>query len=464
MSNIRIGGETLEKRTSLQGFWSSRLAFILAVTGSAVGLGNIWKFPYIAGEYGGGAFVLMYLVFVFVIGLPTMMGEILIGRRGRRNPVATLEILGEEEANTRVWGWVGLMGVVAGIMILSYYSVVAGWALSYIGKAAQGMFTGSTETDVSNIFNGHVGNWKPMLGFHTLFMVMTVFVVARGVQRGLEQAVRILMPALIVMLLVLLVYAFKNGDFAAAVDYMFRPKMDQLNLEGALVALGHALFTLSVGMGAVMAYGAYLPEDSNIGTTSVTVVIADTAIALLAGLVIFPIVFANGLSPSGGPGLIFQSLPLAFGGMNGGVFFGTLFFILLSFAAWTSAIGLIEPAVAWMNERFGIARNKTAMIIGLIIWSLGILSALSFNLLADVQTPFGSLFDMMDYITSNIMLPLGAFLIVVFAGWVMCRNSTFDELKMGSGLRFSLWRIAARYVAPVGIVLIFLTQLGVFDG
>ncbi len=454
----------MEKRSSLQGFWSSRLAFILAVTGSAVGLGNIWKFPYIAGEYGGGAFVLMYLVFVFAIGLPTMMAEILIGRRGRRNPITTMKVLGEEESGKGAWGYVGMLSVVTGIMILSYYSVVAGLALAYVPKAWSGAFTDATRVGVDAVFNGHVGNWKAVLGFHTLFMIITVMVVARGVQRGLEQAVRILMPALLIMLLILLVYAIKNGDFGAALEYMFSPKFDKLSFEGALVALGHALFTLSVGMGAVMAYGAYLPEDSNIGTTSITVVLADTGIALLAGLVIFPIVFANGLSPDEGPGLIFQSLPLAFGSMKGGVVFGTVFFVLLSFAAWTSAIGLIEPAVAYVNERFKVERWLATSLIGFAIWSLGLLSAFSFNLLADVKTPFGTMFDSIDYITSNIMLPLGAFLIVVFAGWTMCRNSTSDELKMGTGLRFSIWRAAARFVAPIAIIIIFLTKLGVFSG
>ncbi|MFK8029409.1 MAG: sodium-dependent transporter [Gammaproteobacteria bacterium] len=454
----------MEKRSSLQGFWSSRLAFILAVTGSAVGLGNIWKFPYIAGENGGGAFVLMYLVFVFAIGLPTMMSEIMIGRRGRRNPVTTLQILGEEESGTRKWGLIGLVGVFAGIMILSYYSVVAGWALAYIPKTFNGTFTGATQTDVESIFGGHVSNWKAVLGYHTLFMLLTVFVVARGVQQGLEKAVRILMPTLILMLLILLVYSINSGDFGAAVSYMFAPKFDEVSLDGALVALGHALFTLSVGMGAVMAYGAYMPEDSNIGTTSVVIVIADTAIALLSGLVIFPIVFANGLSPSGGPGLIFQSLPLAFGGMKGGVVFGTMFFVLLSFAAWTSAIGIIEPGIAWINERFGLTRAKTAVLLGFSIWALGILSALSFSLMADFTTPFGTMFDTMDYLTSNIMLPLGAFFIVVFAGWTMCRNSTSEELRMGSGMRFNLWRFASRYIAPIAIILIFMTQVGLFDG
>lgn len=453
----------VEKRSSLQGFWSSRLAFVLAVTGSAVGLGNIWKFPYIAGENGGGAFVLMYLVFVFAIGLPTMMSEVLIGRRGRRNPVTTMKILGEEESGTSAWQWVGLMGVVAGILILSYYSVVAGWALSYIPKAMSGAFTTATATSVETMFGSHLENWPAMLGFHTLFMIMTVFVVARGVQRGLEQAVRILMPALLIMLFALLIYSIKNGDFGAALRYMFYPDFTKLSFEGALEALGHALFTLSVGMGAVMAYGAYLPEDTNIGTTSVAVVIADTSIALLAGLVIFPIVFGNGVSAAGGPGLIFQSLPLAFGGMPGGVFFGTVFFILLSFAAWTSAIGLIEPAVAWVNERFGVSRMAATCGLGFLIWSLGLLTVFSWSLLQGVTTPAGNLFDSIDFLTSNIMLPLGALLIVVFAGWAMCRNSSSEELKMGDGMRYSVWRIAARYVTPIGIIIVFLTKLGVFS-
>ncbi len=450
----------MEKRTSLQGFWSSRLAFILAVTGSAVGLGNIWKFPYIMGENGGGAFMLLYLVFVFLIGLPAMMAEILIGRRGRRNPVTTLEIVGEEESGHKRWRVIGILGVSAGVLILSYYSVVAGWALAYIFKAAQGLFTAASADVVGELFNSHTGNWKASLGWHTVFMLMTIMVVARGVERGLEQAVRILMPALLLMLLVLLVYSVKNGDFSAAVNYMFAPNFSDLTLNGALVALGHALFTLSLGMGAVMAYGAYLPEDSNIGTTAVAVVIADTAIALLAGLVIFPVVFGQGLDAAAGPGLIFQSLPLAFGSMKGGVVFGTIFFLLLSFAAWTSAIGLIEPAVAWMNESFGFKRPVATFVIGGLVWAVGLLSVFSFNLLSHITTPFGTLFKTVDFFTSNIMLPLGAFAITGFAGWVMCRNSTSDELKMGTGLRYNLWRICVRYIAPIAIVFIFINKLG----
>ncbi|MDH3719824.1 MAG: sodium-dependent transporter, partial [Planctomycetota bacterium] len=261
-----------EQRKSLHGLWSSRLAFILAVSGSAVGLGNIWKFPYIAGENGGGAFVLVYLICVFAIGLPIMMSEVLIGRRGRRNPIATMRIVGEEEAGQSWWQIVGISGVLAGFLILSFYSVVAGWALAYIFKSAAGTFNGIDSEGVGAVFGQLTGNWKVLMAWHTLFMLMTIFVVARGVQRGLEQAVRVLMPALFVLLLILFAYSISEGAFSEGLNFMFRPDFERLTGDSVLVALGHAFFTLSLGMGAVMAYGAYLPEGTSILSTSVAVV------------------------------------------------------------------------------------------------------------------------------------------------------------------------------------------------
>ncbi|MBT8144021.1 MAG: sodium-dependent transporter [Gammaproteobacteria bacterium] len=448
------------KRTSLHGMWSSKLAFILAVSGSAVGLGNVWKFPYITGENGGGAFVIVYLICVFAIGLPIMMSEVLIGRRGRRNPIATMRLVGEEESGSSKWQLVGGMGVIGGFMILSFYSVVAGWALAYIVKSATGAFTGTNAAEVGAIFDGLTANWPVLLAWHTLFMAMTVFIVARGVQRGLEQAVQILMPALGVLLVILLFYSISEGNFAEGVNYLFRADFSKLTWDSVLVALGHAFFTLSVGMGAVMAYGAYLPASASIPGTSVAVVFADTGIALLAGLVIFPIVFANGLAPGEGPGLIFQALPLAFGQMPGGVIFATLFFLLLSFAAWTSSIGLIEPAVAWLVERYEQSRVRAASMVGATVWVLGVGSVLSFNLLADFRFWRGTIFDNLDHLASNIMLPLGGLLISVFAGWVMCRNSTSEELDMGTGVAYSTWRFLARFVAPIIVLVIFLNSSG----
>ncbi|MDJ0711606.1 MAG: sodium-dependent transporter [Woeseiaceae bacterium] len=447
-----------DKRRSLHGHWSSRMAFILAVTGSAVGLGNIWKFPYIAGQNGGGAFVLVYLICVILIGMPVMMSEILIGRRGRRNPVATMRLLGQEEGSSERWKWVGGMGVLAGILILSYYSVIAGWTLAYVVKSVSGAFAGASAEAVGAEFGNFVGDWRLVALTHTIFMGLAIFVVARGVERGLEQAVRFMVPALLILMLVLLGYAINSGFFGQGVAFMFTPDFSKLTWGSVLAALGQAFFTLSIGMGAVMAYGAYLPEETSITGASAAVVTADTSIAILAGLAIFPLVFANGLTPADGPGLVFNTLPLAFGQMAGGVFFSTVFFVLLSFAAWTSAIGLMEPAVAWIVEHFSKTRAQATVAVGTLIWALGFGSVLSFNVLADTKFLAGTIFDNVDYLTSNIMLPLGGLLIVIFAGWVMCRNSTSDELGT-SGNLFKSWRLLARFVAPIGILLVLINAI-----
>ena len=447
-------------RISLHGHWSSRMAFVLAVTGSAVGLGNIWKFPYVAGQNGGGAFVLVYLFCVFLIGMPVMMSEILIGRRGRRNPVATMALLGEEEGHSRHWQWVGAMAVVAGIFVLSYYSVVAGWTLAYAQKSMFGVFVGATAAEVSGVFESFTGSWLRSSIVHTLFMGATIFVVARGVERGLEQAVKFMVPALLLLMLVLLGYAINSGSFGLGLAFMFNPNFAALTWDGVLAAMGQAFFTLSLGMGAVMAYGAYLPEETSITSTTAAVVLADTVFAVLAGLVVFTLVFANGLNPSEGPGLVFDTLPLAFGQMPGGVFFATIFFVLLSFAAWTSALGVMEPAVAWLVEHYNRTRVQAALMVGVVTWLIGLGTVLSFNVLEEFTFFKGTIYNNVDYMTSNVMLPLGGMFITGFAAWVMCRNSSADELG-GAGAIYKLWRFLARYVAPVAIAFIFLRAVGV---
>jgi len=447
-------------RISLHGHWSSRMAFVLAVTGSAVGLGNIWKFPYVAGQNGGGAFVLVYLFCVFLIGMPVMMSEILIGRRGRRNPVATMALLGEEEGHSRHWQWVGAMAVVAGIFVLSYYSVVAGWTLAYAQKSMFGVFVGATAAEVSGVFESFTGSWLRSSIVHTLFMGITIFVVARGVERGLEQAVKFMVPALLLLMLVLLGYAINSGSFGLGLAFMFNPNFAALTWDGVLAAMGQAFFTLSLGMGAVMAYGAYLPEETSITSTTAAVVLADTVFAVLAGLVVFTLVFANGLNPSEGPGLVFDTLPLAFGQMPGGVFFATIFFVLLSFAAWTSALGVMEPAVAWLVEHYNRTRVQAAVMVGVVTWLIGLGTVLSFNVLEEFTFFKGTIYNNVDYMTSNVMLPLGGMFITGFAAWVMCRNSSADELG-GAGAIYKLWRFLARYVAPVAIAFIFLRAVGV---
>jgi NSS family neurotransmitter:Na+ symporter len=450
------------RRRSLHGHWSSRLAFILAVSGSAVGLGNIWRFPYVAGVNGGGAFVLVYLLCVVAIGLPIMMAEILIGRRGRRNPAATMALLGEEESGSRRWSLIGLLGIVAGIIILSYYSVIAGWAVGYIIESASGAFQNAPADEIESLFGALSSSPLWAGAWHTLFMLISILVVARGVERGLEQAVRVLMPALIGLLLLLLGYSMMQGAFQQGVNFLFEPRFDELTPGSVLEAMGQAFFTLSVGMGAIMAYGAYLPEEASISRTSIAVVLADTGVALLAALVIFPIVFANGMDPASGPGLVFQSLPVAFGQMPGGVIVATIFFVLLTFAAWTSAISLMEPAVAWCMETMQLTRVGAASLVGGIIWLLGWLSVLSFGPLAGFQFLRGTIFDNFDYLTNNIMLPLGGLAIVAFAGWVMARNSTADEIDPSVGTGYRLWRFSARYVAPIAVVLVLLNAVGVF--
>lgn len=451
------------RRSSLHGFWSSKLAFILAVTGSAVGLGNIWKFPYVAGENGGGAFVLIYLLCVFVIGLPIMMSETMLGRRGRRNPVASMVLLGEEEGSGSWWGVVGLSGVAAGFLILSFYSVIAGWVLSYVMQSMSGAFIDADAALVKSLFAGLSGNWLATAGWHTIFMAITVVVVARGVERGLEQAVTLMVPALIAILLILLGFSAATGEFEMGVRFMFEPDWSKVSGETVLAAMGQAFFTLSVGMGCVMAYGAYLPQETSIPATATAVVCADTSVAILSGLVIFPIVFANGLDPMAGPGLIFEALPLSFGNMPGGVLFGTLFFLLVGFAALTSAISLMEPAVAWWVESRSTTRARASVTIGLIIWALGFLSVFSFNVLSDFTFLNGTFMDNFDYLTSNIMLPLGGLLITLFCGWVMSENSATDELNIGTDRLYRTWRFLTRFVVPVAVVLVFFHAVGWLD-
>ncbi len=450
------------KRISLHGQWSSRWAFILAATGSAVGLGNIWKFPYITGENGGGAFVLVYLICIACIGIPIMMAEILIGRRGRRSPVNTMRVLAREGHHHPAWQYLGWVGVLAGFLILSYYSVIAGWAMAYVFRAAGGMFSGATGEQIGALFEGLIADPERLLAWHTIFIVMTMIVVSRGVQSGLEKAVRFLMPALFVLLAMLVGYAMSTGSFAEGIAFLFTPDFSKLTPASVLIAMGHAFFTLSLGMGAIMVYGSYLPEKASITQTSVIIALADTLVALMAGMAIFPIVFAYGLEPGAGPGLIFQTLPISFGNMPGGVFFGTLFFVLLVFAAWTSAISLIEPAVAWLVENHGMTRVMASAWAGLVTWVVGLGTVFSFNLWSE-QKLFGlTFFDLLDFATANVILPLGGLFIALFATWTLSRKVTMEELGLqGSG--YQLWYILTRYVAPLAVIVIFLNVIGLLD-
>lgn len=448
-----------------RGLWSSRMAFILAATGSAVGLGNIWKFPYVTGEYGGGAFVLVYLLCIAIVGIPIMMAEVFIGRNGRHNPITSFRMVAERNLASPLWRIAAIVGVLAAFIILSFYSVIGGWAASYVAHAAGGDFSGQNADAIGELFGGLLASPVTLLIWHSLFMALVIFVVARGLKSGLERAVTLLMPALFLLLLVAVGYAMTTGHFGEAVAFLFTPDFSALTVEGVLVALGHAFFTLSLGMAVMMAYGSYLGDDISIGRTAITVAIMDTVVALMAGLAIFPVVFANGLEPGAGPGLIFQTLPLAFGQMPLGSLFGALFFVLLLFAAWTSAISLLEPVVEWLEDKLIFGRQGSAIVVGLACWLLGIASILSLNEWSGFA-PLGmferfegnTIFDLLDFFTANVMLPLSGLLTALFVGWCVAKESLKSDLAL-AGTAFTLWYSLVRYVTPVAVAVVFAYNL-----
>lgn len=445
-----------------RGLWSSRWVFFLAATGSAVGLGNIWKFPYITGQNGGGAFVLVYLACILAIGIPLLMAEFMIGRRGRANPEGAIAAVAREAGASKHWRRIGSMAVLTGFLILSFYAVIAGWTLAYTPAAFSGGFAGLDGDKSGALFNALLADPWQLAGYGSLVLAVTLGIVVLGVRDGLERALRFMMPGLFLILLVLVGYAATTGHFMQAVEFLFAPDFSELTGKGVLMALGHAFFTLSLASGAMMAYGSYLPAGTSIVRTSLLVALADTAVALLAGLAIFPLVFANGLEPGSGPGLIFVTLPIAFGQMPLGTLIGGLFFIMLALAALTSTISLLEPTIAWLGERFGMGRVKAVLLSGAAVWLLSLGSVLSFNHWSEV-TLFGkTFFDGLDFLTSNLMMPLGGLLTVLFTGWALQRAMAAQALGLEQSGAFGLWWLAVRWITPLAIALMFLHSLGLF--
>ena len=447
-------------RTSSHGEWSSRTAFILAATGSAVGLGNIWKFPYITGENGGGAFVLIYILCVMFIGIPIMLAEVYLGKRGRLNPIASIKYISEKENRSKNWRVIGLIGILAGILILSYYSVIAGWTMAYATRAAFGVINNIDAVGATLMFNDFVSDPERLLAWHTIFSIMTAIVVSKGVKSGLESAVIRLMPALLVLLLALVIFSAIEGDFVGGVEFMLYPDFSQVTWKTILIAMGQAFFSLSLGMGALMVYGSYLSSDISIPQTCVIVASLDTLVALLAGLAIFPIVISSGLEMTQGPGLIFQTLTVAFGAMPGGQLFGTLFFILLIFAAWTSSISLIEPMIIWMIEKYNLTRIQAATISSGLAWLLGIGTIISFNIGSEIKIFNMNIFETLDYLTSNILLPLGGIMITIYVSWLISKESINKELNIKSNILRYIWYFSARFVAPIAVIMVMLNALG----
>ena len=429
----------------------------MAAAGSAVGLGNIWKFPYIAGENGGGAFVLIYLVCIALVGIPIMISEVLMGREGRSSPIHTMRILAKKAGRSQRWALLGWLGVITGFLILSYYAVIAGWALNYVWLTASGTFDGASGDFVAQAFTDLQASPLEMIAYQTVFMVLTVWIVGRGVTAGLEKAIQWFMPALFILLIVLLIYSFNSGGFAQGWAFMFDLKWDAVGPEAWLIAMGQAFFTLSLGMGTMMAYGAYVPEDAKLSTTVVTIALLDTLVAIAAGLAIFPIVYANGLEIGQGPGLTFVTLPLAFGQLPFGSFFGAVFFVLISFAAITSAISLTEPALAYLTEEYNAKRQRVAISLGVLCWLLGLGTVFSFNIWSDFFI-VGELnfFGFVDYLSQNIMLPLGGMLITIFAVWLLPKDMVNRQLGISSSAMSWAWRIVAGILAPLGVLAIFI--------
>ncbi len=439
--------------------WSSQTAFILAAVGSAVGLGNIWKFPYITGENGGGAFVLVYLACVLAIGIPVLISEIALGRMGGANPVQAMANLAKENHASKYWSLLGINGVLAGILILSFYTVIAGWALAYFFESVMGQFNQITAPEVQTHFKQLLDSPAQLIFWHTLVILYTIVVVAKGVKSGLEKAINWMMPGLFLILLVLLGYAATTGSFMQSVHFLFAPDFSKLTWQAVLIAMGHAFFTLSIGMGTMMVYGSYMKREYSIVKAGIWIAFADTLVALLAGLVIFSIVFANGLEPGSGPGLLFQTVPVAFGQMAGGWLFGSLFFLLVVMAALSSAISLIEPAVSWVEQNWGIARTKAAWGLGFLCWLLGLGTVFSFNEWKDLHfLGDRTFFDTLDFITANIMLPLGGLMIAIFMGWTLNQKQRNAHLHL-SPLWFNLFTTDLRYVASVAVIIVFVSNL-----
>lgn len=437
--------------------WSSRFAFIMVTAGAAVGLGNIWKFPYMAGINGGGAFVLLYILFVAIIGIPAMLAELLIGRRARQNPVNALATLAHQAQKTPSWQLVGWLGSVTLLLVLSFYSVVAGWSIAYFFYALKGLFVNATPQQILTFWESLLASPTSLVLWHSIFMILTMGVVALGVNAGIEKASRWMMPSLFAILIALVIYASIEGDFAQAWSFLFSFKLQDLTTRAIIDALGQAFFSLATGAGAILIYGSYLSKKTNVLETIAIISILDVLVAILSGLAIFPIVFAHQLAPESGPGLMFNVLPIAFSHMPGSYIVGICFFILLIFAAWTSSISMAEPLVALAQERWSIKRSQGSFYVGLFAWLIGLLSAFSFNIWQDVKV-FNrwGIFQILTDLPTNILLPIGAFLFCVFAGWIMPDAQMKDEF--GPSRWYGVWKIAIRYIAPIGIIVVFVTN------
>ncbi|MBN2610903.1 MAG: sodium-dependent transporter [Bacteroidales bacterium] len=466
-----------QSNLSARGIFTSKFGIIAAATGSAIGLGNIWRFPYVLGESGGGAFLLVYLLFIIGIGLPVMLSEFIIGRATRMNPFGAFRKL----APGRPWFIVGIMGTIAAFMILAFYGAVGGWTLEYLYKSVTNQFAGKSADEMVQMFESFRGaSYRPLL-WQIAFMLLTFLIVIAGIEKGIEKYSKILMPILFITLIVIAVRSLTLPSLSdkaspmAGLKFLFRPDFSKLNANVLFDALGQSFFSLSIGMGALITYGSYIKKSDNMGSTALIVSLSDTFAAVLAGVAIFPAVFAFGLNPQAGEGLVFNVLPSIFNSMQGGYVISILFFICLTVAALTSAISLLEVVVATFSEELGMSRRKASVISTLLITLLGAVAALSWYVFKDfsvknINDVTGEIsafnfFMILDYISLKYLLPLGGLLIVIYLGWFSPRDKVLKELSNEGKLKVNYFKVLmflVRFVVPIAIIIVFLNEVGVF--
>ena len=459
-------GATRKSGKALSVRWSSTTLFVLAASGAAIGFNNIWQFPFLAGQYGGGAFVIVYLFCVLLIGLPLLMAEVMLGRMGRGSPIYTFRYLAARARGDPKWALVGWFVVLGGFLIFSYLSVIAGWTIAYTLRFAVGAFVGQTADGVGSLFTALTRDPERQLFWHSVFILMTMVPAARGVRAGLEAVIKYAVPLLFILLLILLAYAATTEAFGRALVYLFQPDFTKLSSAGVLAAMGHAFFSLGLGVGVMLMYGAYLDSEVSIPRVSLAVVGLDTMVALLGSVVVFSLLFSGGVESASGPALVFQALPLAFDHIPFGHFFGTVFFGLLVIIAWMTGVALIEPVMVWLAQHFDMDRFKAAMVSGAVAWTLGLVTILSFNhwkfefRFLGVVKKLG-FFDVLQILTAHFLLPLGGIFIALFAGWALKPAMTREQLALRSPCAFDIWLWLMRLVIPLLIFMVFLniTQL-----
>lgn len=451
---------SLSNSSSRDGF-TSKLGIVAATAGSAIGLGNIWRFPYLLGENGGGAFLLIYLGIVILIGIPVMMSEFVVGRRAGLNAFGSFKKL----APGTWWPAVGIIGIVAAFMILAFYTTVAGWTLHYVYFSVANVFQGVSPEGVTSIFHNFTSSYFWPLIWQFVFLLLTAGIIFFGVKRGIEKSCLIMMPFLVVLIIILCIRSVTLPGAMEGLNFIFRPDFSKINYQVLLAAMGQAFFSLSIGMGTLITYASYFPKETNLPGTALKVSMADLSIAVLAAIAIFPALFAFGMEPGQGAGLTFIILPNLFIQMPGGYFLSIIFFVMLAVAALTSTISIMEVVVAYVVQELGLARRTAIIITILTAGFVGVFCTLSWSVMADVQILGLTVFKLLDFIASNILLPLGGLLIVIFVGWYMTRKEVMDELTNNNSLKFKLfkgYRFIVKFLAPVAIAGIFLHLIGYF--